>query len=57
VKAAGAVIIAILAMTTSYNTLIGVGGMVFWTFLGLMLSARMFYQSSCPASVRASRTA
>jgi hypothetical protein len=57
VKAAGAVIIAILAMTTSYNTLIGVGGMVFWTFLGLMLSSRAFYRSSCPASVRASRTA
>jgi hypothetical protein len=57
VKAAGAVVLAILAMTISYNTLIGVGGVVFWTFLGLMLSARMFYQSSCPASVRASRTA
>ena len=49
VKAAGAVVLAILAMTVSYNTLINVGGVVFWTFLGLMLSARVFYQSSCPA--------
>ncbi|MGH6895641.1 MAG: O-antigen ligase family protein [Geminicoccaceae bacterium] len=57
VKAAGAVVLAILAMTASYNTLIGVGGVVFWTFLGLMLSARMFYRSSCPALARASRTA
>jgi O-Antigen ligase len=49
VKAAGAVVLAILAMTVSYNTLINVGGVVFWTFLGLMLSARRFYQPSCPA--------
>jgi hypothetical protein len=46
VQAAGAVVLAILAMTTSYNTLVGVGGMVFWTFLGLMLSARTYYRPS-----------
>jgi O-Antigen ligase len=57
VQAAGAVVLAILAMTTSFNTLVGVGGMVFWTFLGLMLSARMYYGPSCPALVRASKTA
>jgi hypothetical protein len=57
VQAAGAVVLAILAMTTSFNTLVGVGGMVFWTFLGLMLSARMYYRPSCPALVRASKTA
>jgi hypothetical protein len=58
VQAAGAVVLAILAMTVSYNTLINVGGMVFWTFLGLMLSARAFYRQSCPpAMARASRKA
>jgi hypothetical protein len=36
-------------MTVSYNTLINVGGVVFWTFLGLMLSARVFYRSPCVA--------
>jgi O-Antigen ligase len=58
VQAASAVVLAILAMTVSYNTLINVGGMVFWTFLGLLLSARTFHRSSCsPALVRASRGA
>jgi hypothetical protein len=42
VPAAGAVVVAILAMTVSHNTLIGVGGSVLWTFLGLMLAARAF---------------
>lgn len=47
VQAAGAVVLAILTMTTSYNTLIGPPGMVFWSFLGLMLSARTFHNRSC----------
>ncbi|MGH6920553.1 MAG: O-antigen ligase family protein [Geminicoccaceae bacterium] len=54
VKAAAAVVLAILAMTVSYNTLINVGGVVFWTFLGLMLSARVFYRSPCRAVAQAS---
>jgi O-Antigen ligase len=57
VKAAGAVVLAILAMTLSYNTLINVGGVVFWTFLGLMLSARVFYRSAGSAVAQASETA
>jgi O-antigen ligase len=58
VQAAGAVVVAILAMTVSYNTLVGVGGLVFWTFLGLMLSARIFHGPSCPpALARVSRNA
>jgi hypothetical protein len=54
VPAAGAVVVAILAMTISHNTLIGVGGSVLWTFLGLMLAARAFYRQSRPAPIRAS---
>ena len=54
VPAAGAVVVAILAMTISYNTLIGVGGAVLWTFLGLMLAARAFYRRSGPAPARPS---
>lgn len=46
VAAAGAVVIAILAMTISHNTLIGVGGSVLWTFLGLMLAAQRFHRQS-----------
>jgi hypothetical protein len=54
VKAAGAVVLATLAMTVSYNTLINVGGVVFWTFLGLMLAAQTFYRRSRPTPVLAS---
>jgi hypothetical protein len=46
VPAAGAVVVAILAMTLSHNTLIGVGGSVLWTSLGLMLAARAFQRRS-----------
>jgi hypothetical protein len=41
-QAAGAIVLATLAMLLSSNTLLGVGGMVFWSFLGLTLSAKMF---------------
>lgn len=51
VPAAGAVVVAILAMTISYNTLVGVGGSVLWTFLGLMLAARAFQRRSRPGPV------
>ena len=56
-QAAGSIVLATLAMTTSYNTLIGVGGMVFWSFLGLMLSARMFQRAAMPGIGRARRSA
>jgi hypothetical protein len=51
VSAAGAVVVAILAMTLSHNTLVGVGGAVLWTFLGLMLAAREFQRRSRPAPI------
>jgi hypothetical protein len=41
-QAAAAVVCATLAAMLSYNTLIGAPGMVFWSFLGLALSARAF---------------
>ena len=42
--AARAVVLAAVAMQLSANTLVGLEGMVLWTFLGLLLSARMFHR-------------
>jgi hypothetical protein len=42
-QAAGAVVLATLAQLLAYNTLVHVMGMVCWSFLGLMLSARLFH--------------
>jgi hypothetical protein len=42
-QAACAVVCATLVAMLSYNTLISAPGMVFWSFLGLALSARMFH--------------
>ncbi|HLT17930.1 MAG TPA: O-antigen ligase family protein [Thermomicrobiales bacterium] len=53
VAAAGAVVVAILAMAVSHNTLIGVGGSVLWTFLGLMLAAQRCERQSRAAPVPA----
>src|SRR5690606_30887230 len=53
VTAAGAVVVAILAMAVSHNTLIGVGGSVLWTFLGLMLAAQRWERQSRAAPVPA----
>jgi hypothetical protein len=53
-RAAGAVVLATFVMTISHNTLVGVGGMVFWSFLGLMLSARMFHLADRPGTLRGS---
>jgi hypothetical protein len=38
-QAAAAIVLATLAQMLSYNSLIGVSGMVFWNFLGLALAA------------------
>jgi hypothetical protein len=41
-QAARAIVIASLAQLPFSNPLVGVAALVFWTFLGLLLSARMF---------------
>ena len=37
-----AVCIAYIAMMASYNSMYGVGGVLFWTFIGLRLSGRLW---------------
>jgi hypothetical protein len=45
VQASTAVCVALIAMMASYNSMYGVGGMLFWTFMGLRLCGRMWSAS------------
>jgi hypothetical protein len=45
VQASTAVCVALIAMMASYNSMYGVGGMLFWTFMGLRLCGRMWAAS------------
>lgn len=42
VQVSTAVCIALIAMMVSYNSMYGVGGMIFWTFMGLRLCGRLW---------------
>ncbi|MBK8176023.1 MAG: O-antigen ligase family protein [Rhodospirillales bacterium] len=42
VQAATGICVAMIAMMASYNSMYGVGGMVFWSFMGLRLCARQW---------------
>jgi hypothetical protein len=42
VQTSTALCIAYIAMMISYNSMYGVGGMLFWTFMGLRLSGRLW---------------
>jgi hypothetical protein len=42
VQTSTAICVAYIAMMTSYNSMYGVGGIVFWTFMALRLSGRLW---------------
>ncbi len=46
VQTSTALCVAYIAMMTSYNSMYGVGGILFWTFMGLRLSGRLWSAST-----------
>jgi O-Antigen ligase len=42
VQTSNAICFALIAMMISYNSMYGVGGMIFWTFMGLRFSGRLW---------------
>jgi hypothetical protein len=42
VQVATAICLVLIAMMVSYNSMYGVGGMIFWTFMGLRLCGRLW---------------
>lgn len=50
VQMSTAVCVALIAMMASYNSMYGVGGMLFWTFMGLRLCGRIWAEKRLQAA-------